>query len=252
MTTSLVAPNHSHHSLIAARSGNLETWKRRGVDLLVNLQATHARLEGDQWAIGDWLVEGADQFKEKAYDEAVKITGFTRGSLYTIVWVTRRFSDISLRSETELKWSHFKELARITDENTRTEVLTRFSDGFSHSVVKVREHVDSVLKKTKENPKDTDENKPFVYLRVALEPAQHALIKSLAEQKGETPHEFLSSIVHQYLKTKKRPKGSKSLRRSKSLWGKGSVSPSDNKKVVIAVIDHSFDKLQLFFVGSWK
>jgi hypothetical protein len=205
MTTSLVAPNEARHSLIAARPADLETWKERGIGLLRNLQAIHARLEIDQWAIGDWLVDGEDQFGEKAYDEAEEITGFTRGSLYNIVWVTRRFADTSLRSETGLKWSHFKELARIDDESARLDLFSKLNDGASYSVLHVRAQVDSAVKQLREeNQSEEEKDEPkYVSLQILLAREDRDLIKGFAKQHKQTPDVFVRNIVHTYLRTHK-------------------------------------------------
>lgn len=179
-----------------------------------SLQEVKNSFETNRWAIGDWLVDGENQFGEKAYGEAEKITGWERGSLYNIVWVVRRFPTPSLRSEASLKWSHFKELARIADENVRVELLRGFDDGFDHSVLDVRSHVDAVLKglREKKGSSKAKAEKTVVYLQISLEPDQRDLIKRLAKAKGETPDVFLRDIVLKYLQGEQRKLSAKTQR----------------------------------------
>jgi hypothetical protein len=161
----------------------------------------------NRWAIGDWLLDGETNFGEKAYDEAEQMTGWTRGSLYNIVWVTRKFSDTSLRSETStgLKWSHFKELARITDENTRFDLLSKLNDGAPYSVLHIRAQVDRAVKKLREENRSEEEEKPepYVSLQILLARADRDLIKGFAKQHKQTPDVFVRNIVHAYLRTHK-------------------------------------------------
>jgi hypothetical protein len=206
MTTSLVVPNDSKRSVVRSVPENIETWRERGVDLLANLETARTQLEMNRWAIGDWLVDGETNFGEKAYEEAQQMTGWTRGSLYNIVWVTRRFSDTSLRSETStgLKWSHFKELARIPDETTRVELLNKLNDGAAYSVVHVRAQADSAVKKLRENQHEEKKGEPkYVSLQILLTPEQRDQIKSFAKQHKQTPDVFVRNIVRTYLRTHK-------------------------------------------------
>jgi hypothetical protein len=226
MTTSLVAPNESHSPLIGRPSAKFETWKQEGADLVRSFEDNKNAVETDQWAIGDWLLDGETKFGEKAYAEAEQITGWVRGHLYNVVWVTRRFPTPSLRSETGLKWSHFKELARIEDENVRIELLQSFNDGFPHSVLKVRSQVDAVLEKMSKpnSPKDPKTTKSFVYMRVSLKPNVRNLIQRLAKEERKTPEVFLRNVVQQYLEREEKldaldvqqrnnPRGSKAGKR---------------------------------------
>lgn len=225
MTTSLVAPN-DHSSLIGRQPPNFETWKQAGADLVRNLEENKNAVETDRWAIGEWLLDGESEFGEKAYAEAEQITGWVRGHLYNVVWVTRRFPTSSLRSETGLKWSHFKELARIKDEGARASLLESLNDGFAHSVLKVRSQVDAALKKGDEpkGPKNAKASKSFVYMRVSLKPNVRDLIARLAKEERKTPEVFLRAVVHQYLQREqklelldgqqvKNPRGSRASKR---------------------------------------
>ena len=198
MTTSLIVPNES--SQLINLPSDLESWKERGAGLLRSLREVKNSFEMNRWAIGDWLVDGEDEFGEMAYSEAAQITGWERGSLYNIVWVVRKFP-ISLRSETGLKWSHFKELARIEDEKVRQELLRGFNNGFEQTVLNVRSRVDAVLKnlRKKRGSKKAKAQKILVYLQVSMEPDQRHRIKRLAKAKGETPDVFLRNIVLNYL-----------------------------------------------------
>src|SRR2546428_678779 len=109
MTTSLVVPTESKPPVIGNQPLDFETWKENGARHFHNLQMTEKTLETNRWEIGDWLVQGEGEFGKKAYEEAQRISGWERESLYNVVWVVKKFPTISLRSETGLKWSHFKE-----------------------------------------------------------------------------------------------------------------------------------------------
>jgi hypothetical protein len=156
------------------------------------------------WEIGDWLIEGLDdkELSSKAYEVAEQITGWQRETLYNVVWVVRRFPmSSSLRSETTLKWSHFKELARVADERVREELLQQFSNGFEHSVIDVRARVDATIKKLS-GPRDSGKAKKpngFVSLTVSLAPDSRDQIKALARARAKTPDALLRGIVEEYL-----------------------------------------------------
>jgi hypothetical protein len=203
MTTSLVAPHKLPQHIVADRPFDLETWKKEGAALLRNLHQTQSNFEIDRWAIGDWLVAGEDQFGDKAYGEAEQITGWERGSLYNIVWVTRQFP-ISLRSETGLKWSHFKELARIKDDKVRVDLVQKLNDGFPRSVIKIRAQVDSALKMLREHDRTPKpkRDKTVVHLRISVKREDRDLIKRLARAEGKTPEVFLRGIVLEHLHSK--------------------------------------------------
>src|SRR5271165_5218291 len=62
-------------------------WKKQLEKLVHRLNAHEKGLEASQWRIGDWLVQGEKDFDTKAYDAAETITGWSRGTLYNIVWV---------------------------------------------------------------------------------------------------------------------------------------------------------------------
>jgi hypothetical protein len=151
-------------------------------------------------------LDGELHFGEKAYDAAEQITGLSRGSLYNIVWVVKRFQDTSLRSESGLKWSHFKELARIADDNVRDEVLGQFNQGFSPSVHDVRQRVNSVLKKLteKSSSSKTKPPKTLVHLQVSLKPELGDLVKAYAKANRTQTDVLLRRIVTEYFERHKK------------------------------------------------
>lgn len=174
-------------------------WKQKGTELTSKYNETDAALETSQWLIGDWLLDGERFGKQKAYAEAAEITGWTIDHLYTVVWVVKRFRDISLRKETKLKWSHFKELARVKNQNTRQELLEQLSDGLDHSVLEVRNLVDRTLRNTSSPTKVQPNDR--AYLRVSFKPRNCVRLKLLAKARHTTPDELLGKIVADYLKT---------------------------------------------------
>jgi hypothetical protein len=197
----------------------LEWWTKMGEQIVRTYRTTDKALETCQWEIGDWLVTGETGFGKKAYDEAERITGFERASLYNIVWVVRKFPRVpnSLRSETNLTWSHFKELARIQDEKFREIVLEEVNDGLPHSVREVREMVDTQLKSLKKLTRSGGKPRPpqtKIYQRI-LFAKERKRFKQLAQAKGKAPDQLLREIVHEYLVAHKDELATKSKRARK-------------------------------------
>jgi hypothetical protein len=188
-----------------------DAWQRQGEELVRLYQKTDAAFEAIQWHIGDWLVQGEKKFEKKAYAEAERITGWDRNYLYNVVWVVKRFAaGSSLRKETTLKWSHFKELAWIADEQRREQVLRRVSDPISYpnapTVRDLREIVDRERNKESANesvPKGNGRLKDLAYLRVPLTPGHCMLLKDLADAKRMDRDALLAKIVVGYLKENK-------------------------------------------------
>jgi hypothetical protein len=180
-----------------------DVWTERGRELQARLNETNATAEGYQWKLGDWLLKGEKDFGEKkAYDEAEQLTGETRNYLYNVVWVVNRFPNSSLRKETILKWSHFKELARIKDKKTREEVLSQVDDGLEHTVLEVRQIVDRTLNRIS-GSHGKERVKGVAYVRVPFTPNDRKLLKKLASSGGKTLDELLAKIVTDYLKANK-------------------------------------------------
>jgi hypothetical protein len=76
----------------------LKQWSKRGEGFKTaefRLRETEFR---HQWAIADWMLDGEESFgktkagKTKAYDEAEKITGFTRGTLEQFAHTAKKVS----------------------------------------------------------------------------------------------------------------------------------------------------------------
>ncbi len=211
MTANLVAPTAIRPlSLLSDENSDFESWKEKGETLVNDFRKSEKTLETNQWAIGDWIVRGVENEKfgkEKAYDEAERITGFGREYLQTVVWVVNRFRDSSLRKDTRLKWSHFKELAYIDDKQLREKVLEDFNDGLDYSVRDVRERVARELAKGKQDngdPKRENTPKQWVSVPVSLKPDHCAIFKRLAEVRRTTPDKLLGRIVTEYFEENKK------------------------------------------------
>jgi hypothetical protein len=172
-------------------------WKKKLEKLVYRLNAHEKGLEASQWRIGDWLLQGEKDFDEKAYDAAETITGWSRGTLYNIVWVVGKFPTLSLRSETKLQWSHFKELARIKDKKLREEALQEFSDGHRHSVIEVREEVEKILRKNGHGPTPSQQ-KSFVSMQVSFNVGFRKQVKDLAKMATKRPDVLLRELVERY------------------------------------------------------
>jgi|SRR5580704_13348170 hypothetical protein len=199
MTTTLVAPTELQP---VANANPFNAWKRKGEDLFSRLQDTEKAHETSQWDIGEWLVKGEDNFGKKAYEAAEQITDWARGTLYNVVSVVRRFPDPSLRSETALTWSHFKELARIKDEKKRLELLDKLDDGFPKTVQQVRDCVDKALEK--KAPKQGQPATKAFYLRTSLKKEEKHLFRALAKKARKTTDQLLRKIVLGYIEEHKR------------------------------------------------
>jgi hypothetical protein len=208
MTTTVVRPTESHLPDVSGQQLNFDTWKERGEELVGDFRTKDAALEMDQWKIGDWIVQGVDKFAEKkgkqqVYDEAMRITGFDREYLQTVVWVVRRFPVSSLRKESTLKWSHFKEMAYLKDEKTRQRVLDKYSDGLPHSVRVVRECVLQELARPKQGGSGKKRNFKHVYMHVEFTLARRAQIKQLATARRITPDALVRKIIEEYFQQNK-------------------------------------------------
>jgi hypothetical protein len=202
MTTLVAVPTETLPPV--ADSHPFEVWEQEGQDLFLRLQRTEAAHELSQWEIGDWLHKGVKEKPRaeqgRAYDAAERITGWSRATLHNIVSVVGRFPTDSLRSETTLKWSHFKELARIPDETKRFKLLDEFSDGLPHSVEDVRTRVNTIVRQEENQDKGKkDKNKPLV-IRLFLKQDDWNHLRNLADAEGKEPEDYLTGIVKDHLK----------------------------------------------------
>lgn len=205
-TLTISQPNPA---VVSTESTKFDRWKLQGESLVKGLRDNEERIETNQWEIGDWIVRG-EGFGEKAYAEAERLTGFDRNYLYNVVWVVKRFPlGSSLRKETDLKWSHFKELAWIEDEKLRGQVLNQITDGRLYlNVPTVRELRAIVEKALNTNSASTGQSAskkpgPLKYLSVPLTDDQCVLIKRLANAKQKSRDELLGEIVTDYLRKNK-------------------------------------------------
>jgi hypothetical protein len=207
MTTNLLTPTASP-AVYQDQRANFGSWKDEGVHLWAVFRGNEAGLETSQWDIGDWIVRGMEHFeREKVYEQAEQIFKFDEEYLQTVVWVVKRFPDSSLRKETNLKWSHFKELAYIKDAKLRESVLKHFNDGGDWSVRAVREHVREELDKLKgqnsgKRPKAA--SKHWVSMQVSLKENYRDRIKHLARAEDKAPDELLGQIVMEYFEEHKK------------------------------------------------
>lgn len=228
MTTNVLTPTESHSPDVRSQHLSFDTWKERGEKLVGDFQKQDAALDMDQWDIGDWIVQGVDKFaeqkgKKQVYDEAMRITGFDLGYLQTVVWVVRRFPDSSLRKESTLKWSHFKEMAYLKDDKTRESVLDKFSDGLPHSVREVRECVLHELAKPKGGPSRKQRDVKYVYMRVEFTRVHRMQIKQLARARRTTPDVLVREIIDYYWRNNK-TKISGALKKAKERAKKRTVT----------------------------
>jgi hypothetical protein len=199
MTTNLALPTESQPLI----GKPFDVWTGQGHDIFSRLRDTEQAYEQSQWEIGEWLVAGLDEFEfdEKAsYKTAKEITGWEYGTLRNVVWIVRRFPNLSLRSDTVLKWSHFKELAPIKSEQERLKLLNRLDDGFDRTVEQVREFVDKVLdRERKPAAKQHAAAKGFYLQTSSLNHEQKNIFKALAKKRGKNPKDLLRTIVLEFI-----------------------------------------------------
>jgi hypothetical protein len=88
----------------AVDTAKLKRWSKQGVVLA-------KAKEGNQWAIGDWILAGVNEFgTKKAYDEAQEATGMTRDTLYQFKFIAECFP-ISTRVK-DLYFGHHRLVAK--------------------------------------------------------------------------------------------------------------------------------------------
>lgn len=183
---------------LVTKQSTFEDWTKEGYAKFARFQETEEAHEQSQWAVGKWLVEGLDAFDEKAYKTAKEITGWELGSLRNIVWVVRRFLDASLRSDTVLKWSHFKELAPIKSDQKRLELLHKLDDGYDRTVEQVRVFVDKVLDRERK-PAKHGAPKGFYLHTAPLKQEERKMFKAIAKKQKKSPDVLLRSIVLDFI-----------------------------------------------------
>ena len=93
--------------------------RKRGEKLVGDFQTKEAALETDQWEIGDWIVQGVNKFEKQKGKQQVYDGGNANHGVRPRVPANCRlgceaFPGSSLRKESTLKWSHFKEMAYLT------------------------------------------------------------------------------------------------------------------------------------------
>jgi hypothetical protein len=173
----------------------------KGNELAKRHGRSAADLESWQWIVADCIAWGEKHLKDTAYSEAHEQTGLALPTLYNMVWVARRIP-ISLRRESKLKWSHFKELARIKDDARREELLTRTEMGAGGpyrtplTVRRLRELVDRELKKSKLKALPKDSKKLSFYC--ARE--DYKKLRQIAKAHGKTVTELLTGYLAEYIK----------------------------------------------------
>ena len=178
----------------------------KGNELAKRHGRSAADMESWQWIVADCIAWGEKHLKGAAYAEAAKQCerfgiSLERNTLYNMVWVARRIP-LSLRRETKLKWSHFKELARIQDDQLREQMLYAAkigSGGYKSdplTVRRLRELVDRELKKSKVKTPPKDSKKLSFYC--ARE--DYKKLRRIAKAHGKTVTELLTGYLAEYIK----------------------------------------------------
>jgi hypothetical protein len=102
----------------AVDEAKLKQWSKQG-EVLAKAK------NGNQWAIGDWILRGATTFKSKAYAEAKEATGMTRDTLYQFKLTAECFP-ISTRVK-DLSFGHHR-LVATEEPDERTRLLKHAKD----------------------------------------------------------------------------------------------------------------------------
>jgi hypothetical protein len=95
------------------RDPELERWINKGRNL---------EPDRHQWDVADWILKGVEKFgKKQAYDEAEKLTGYTRATLYEFKYTAECFRTISTRVG-NLSFGHHRLVAKkyYTPEQRQT------------------------------------------------------------------------------------------------------------------------------------
>jgi len=101
----------------AVDAAKLEQWKKQGRVLKVaevhlrNTEFSH------QWKIADWMLAGEKEFKKKAYDEAVELTGMTRETLQQFAHTAKK---VLIRVK-GLSFGHHRLVAKFWREPQKQE-----------------------------------------------------------------------------------------------------------------------------------
>lgn len=95
-----------------------------------------------QLLIGDWIKESEDFEYGKTYKFFAKQFNVDEATIRDWVWVARA-TELSLRKD-NLRYSHYKELARVKDDDLRRDIAIRAGEG-GWSVRKLRQHINTVL-----------------------------------------------------------------------------------------------------------
>jgi hypothetical protein len=108
------------------RNISRDSWIELGHDLAQS--ATTYRFH-----IGDWLAHGIDNLKA-TYEEASEITGYAISTLGSLEYVARR-TPKHLRYE-GIPWTHFLQLAPLTDSQTERALAWMVENGPSEKVLR--------------------------------------------------------------------------------------------------------------------
>jgi hypothetical protein len=156
---------------------DFEKWKQQGRCFL----ETHNR---HQWQVGDWLAEGEKNFGKCAYAEAAFLTGYKRGHLRDIAWVSSNVP-LSVRTDT-LTWSHHRQIAHLKPEE-QMEWLTK-AVAEELTVQQLRELAKQPRKKKEKQPKQHK-------LVLRLLAADLEWLAWKAKVNGVSPENFLRNLV---------------------------------------------------------
>jgi hypothetical protein len=148
-------------------------------------------LEGAQWKLGEWLIEGQANLSD-AYDEAEKITGLARATLMDIKGTADCFdgSSASRRREGRLSWSHHKELKRLKKDEQALQEMKENATRKNWSVQDLREKVDRKLNAGKS---------PASARSIPVEVSLYGRLQNLATQQGVDIKKLVADALSAYL-----------------------------------------------------
>ena len=161
-------------------------WSDRGRALIKAHSAS-------QWDIADWLIAGEDQFGNKAYAEAERITNFTSQTLRDFVVVANRFP-ASLRNYADLSFNHYRAVASVEGEAARLDWLVQASVGGPLSVRQLRDKI-ALSKVSKDQVSSTQE----CGITVLLTKNEREALNLLYQSRGVTLTEIVRPLLVAFL-----------------------------------------------------
>lgn len=177
----------------------LKSWGQKVARLFEEGNESRRKIDSIAWKIGDELISGENQFKEAAMEEAVRVTGKSKSTLWDFMRVARTFPRDASRRIASLSWSHHKEVANHLPGQEKQDKEKQ--DKALAEAVQRKLSVDRFRAKleNKENQREKrEEEKRFgqvKWVRIPVGPEIAKVLKRLGNVSGQRPDQILSDIV---------------------------------------------------------